>query len=242
MSNYAGFTVLGASSENERAASSVTNIGDINGDGLADFAVAAPGAEAPYSSYYGEGVYNRYNGGAVYVVFGDEDTDGDGPDTGLPTSISLDDLDGTNGFRINPDSDLFDRNAFYDSGFGVNVTALGDVNGDGVDDFGIAQSATNYVSYYGGGFYGEYGPQTPDGVAYVILGGQNFDAEQEVDDLAGFRIDTESQVEEIVALGDVNGDGFADVGRNHCRCDPTERRRRVLDRHWHNADPDLWLQ
>lgn len=214
MSNYAGFTVLGASGQNERTASSVTNIGDINGDGLADFAVTAPGAEAPYSTYYGEGVYNRYNGGAVYVVFGDEDTDGDGPDTGLPTSINVDDLDGTNGFRINPDGDLFDQNAFYDAGFGVNVTALGDVNGDGVDDFGIAQSATNYVSYYGGGFYGEYGPQTPDGVAYVILGGQNFEAEQEVDDLAGFRIDTESHVEEIVALGDVNGDGFADVGLN----------------------------
>ncbi|MEM9060548.1 MAG: Ig-like domain-containing protein [Pseudomonadota bacterium] len=216
MSNYAGFTVLGAPGENERAGREVAIIGDINGDGIADFAVAAPQAEVSYDAYYGEIELNFYNAGKVYVVFGDSDTDGDGPDAGLPLNINVEDLDGTNGFVIEPDRDLLDRFGFgYYGEFGSSIVGLGDVNGDGVDDFGIAQSSTSYGGFYG--YYGEgggyYGPgQGSEGVAYVILGGQEFAPVQEVDDLAGFRIDAEGAVLDIINLGDVNGDGFNDIG------------------------------
>ncbi|MGD1927188.1 MAG: Ig-like domain-containing protein, partial [Paracoccaceae bacterium] len=216
MSNYAGFSVLGAPGENERTGSNVAIIGDINGDGIADFAVSAPQAEVSYDAYYGEVERNFYNAGKVYVVFGDSDSDGDGPDAGLPLNVNVEDLDGTNGFVIEPDRDLLDRFGFgYYGEFGSSIVGLGDVNGDGVDDFGIAQSSTSYGGFYG--YYGEgggyYGPgRGTEGVAYVILGGQEFEATQEVDELAGFRIDAEGAILDIINLGDVNGDGFNDVG------------------------------
>ncbi|MEL6998817.1 MAG: hypothetical protein AAFP68_11210, partial [Pseudomonadota bacterium] len=216
MSNYAGFTVLGAPGENERTGSNVAIIGDINGDGIADFAVTAPDAEVSYDAYYGEVQRNFYDAGKVYVIFGDSDSDGDGPDAGLPLNISTDDLDGTNGFVIEPDRALLDRFGFFGiDSFGSSLVGLGDVNGDGVDDFGIAHGATSYGGFYG--YYGEgggyYGPgRGTEGVAYVILGGQEFEAVQEVDELAGFRIDAEGAVLDIINLGDVNGDGFNDVG------------------------------
>ena len=86
--------------------------GDVNGDGIDDIIIGAPGADPNPSP----------NAGEVYVIFGS-------PDWSSPT-LELSDLNGTNGFQING----IDR----DDNIGAPVSS-GDVNGDGVDDVIIGQ-------------------------------------------------------------------------------------------------------
>ena len=204
--NYVGLTINGTSGSNANAGFAVSGIGDVNGDGFDDFAVAAPRADVTIDVAGTPTVYN--NAGAVYVVFGS--------DSGLPTDIDVDALDGTDGFEITPEEGLTIGNYGYSYGrFGTDVVGLGDVNGDGVDDFGIAQRGTRENPY---SFFGEL--SDPDdrfdqGVVYVIYGGTGPNgASENVADLGGFRIDAEGQVTDVFNAGDVNGDGFDDVGFN----------------------------
>jgi hypothetical protein len=69
-----GFRINAAVAESFTAYS-VAGAGDVNGDGFADLIVGAPGA------------------GTAYVVFGKA--------RGFPAELSLEGLDGTNGFRLN---------------------------------------------------------------------------------------------------------------------------------------------
>jgi len=98
-----GFTLNGISSF-DRAGRSVSDAGDVNGDGYDDVIVGAPDA----GSW----------GGQSYVVFGKQ--------TGFPASQSLYYLDGANGFSLDggPASGTSGR----------SVSGAGDVNGDGYDD------------------------------------------------------------------------------------------------------------
>ena len=96
---------------------------DINGDGLADFAIGAAGA-------------NRQRG-AVYVVYGQA--------SGFDETIDLGDLDGSTGFLIKGFSAELE--------FGTEATNagialdLGDVNGDGLADILIGGEPTNHVFF-----------------------------------------------------------------------------------------------
>ncbi|SFB14352.1 Calx-beta domain-containing protein [Poseidonocella pacifica] len=196
MGNYGSRTIAGESGQYDQAGYRVSGIGDINGDGIDDFAVTAKRGE----NYYGQDT------GSVFVVFGEEDADLD---------FSLEDIDGDNGFQILPDSDL--NYGSYSSTFGSSIVGLGDVNGDGYDDFGIAHNATAYGSYGYYGYYGysEYGSGygAGQGVAYVIFGGQDFSGTTHmVDDLDHVRLDVEGEISDLLNLGDLNGDGFNDIG------------------------------
>jgi len=86
-------------------------IGDINGDGFADFAVAAPGDDSKGG-----------NTGKVLVYLGQSG----GPSFGLHYS----DFDGNKGFQI--------VGATANGYAGGTVQKLGDVNGDHIDDFAIS--------------------------------------------------------------------------------------------------------
>ncbi|MEL6792196.1 MAG: integrin alpha, partial [Pseudomonadota bacterium] len=113
--------MISAIGDDDGLGEAVAAIGDVNGDGLTDFIVTAPNADAVRS-------YDQ--AGAAYVVFGS--------DSGLPTDLNVGDLDGSNGFVIT--GDLAFRN------LGATAASIGDVNADGFDDFAL--SATR--SFNGG--------------------------------------------------------------------------------------------
>ena len=105
-----GFVVNGTAA-NEQAGYSVAAAGDVNGDGLADFIVGAPGADPA----------TRPDAGRSYIVFGKNS--GTAVDLGAVAT-------GSGGFVING------RLAGETSG--SSVSAAGDVNGDGLADLIVA--------------------------------------------------------------------------------------------------------
>ena len=105
-----GFRIVGADSLDVSGYAAAA-AGDVNGDGLGDVIIGAPGGDA-----------GALNSGESYVVFGSNN--------GFASSINLSLLDGTNGFRIDG-IDIVDVN-------GNSVSGAGDINGDGIDDIIIA--------------------------------------------------------------------------------------------------------
>jgi hypothetical protein len=88
---------------------SVSNAGDVNGDGFDDVIVGTPDAD-PIDSHS--------DAGSSYVVFGKA--------SGFDATLDLSTLDGSNGIRLDG-ADVGDHS-------GQSVSAAGDVNGDGFDD------------------------------------------------------------------------------------------------------------
>jgi len=107
-----GIRILGENA-GDRAGTSVTSLGDINGDGLADLLIGAPGGDA-----------NGTDAGAAYVVFG---TTTEGP-------IDLNQVAaGRGGYRIDGQT-AGDR-------AGASLARAGDVNGDGIVDYIVGAAA-----------------------------------------------------------------------------------------------------
>ncbi|EDX85070.1 FG-GAP repeat domain protein [Synechococcus sp. PCC 7335] len=110
-----GFVINGIDIGDD-SGTSVSSAGDVNGDGLGDLIVGAPGASP-----------NGDASGESYVVFGS--------DTGFDASFELSSLDGSNGFVLNG-INTGDRSGF-------SVSGAGDVNGDGFDDLIIGAYRAN---------------------------------------------------------------------------------------------------
>ncbi len=137
----------------DRAGSSVSAAGDINGDGIDDLVIGAFSA-------------NGFDG-ASYVVFGS--------DQGFTASIELSDLNGNNGFVLNGD--------YSTGRSGISVSGAGDINGDGVDDLligaddantaGVRFAGASYVVFGGNevGFSGTLDLSTLDGSNGFVLNG-----------------------------------------------------------------------
>ena len=163
---------------------SVAAAGDVNGDGLDDIIIGAPGADPEGYSEAGES----------YVVFGKAFSSG-----GFASSLELSALDGTNGFAING-IDAYD-------GSGISVAAAGDVNGDGFGDLVIgAPGADPDENLSAGETYVVFGKASgfASGIELSNLDGTNGFVLSGIDayDSSGLS---------VAAAGDVNGDGCDDV-------------------------------
>ncbi len=143
----AGITIFGAEA-NDQGGRSVSNAGDVNGDGFDDLLIGAFTADASGNA--------KSNAGESYVIFGGAP---------LSTTIDLASL-GTAGIT------LFGADAGDLSGY--SVSSAGDVNGDGFDDLLIgayrADASGNAKSYAGDSYVIFGGASLPTTIDLANLG------------------------------------------------------------------------
>ncbi len=133
-----GFAIRGGR-EDDILGAAVSNLGDVNGDGLDDVIVGARGA--------GDDRNGNFSGEA-YVVFGSR----------VPlVAIGVETLDGTNGFTI--------LGADRDDRLG-SVSAAGDVNGDGLHDILVGAHLADLPEKNAGAAYVIFG--TGDGFPAIL--------------------------------------------------------------------------
>ncbi|WP_313465982.1 beta strand repeat-containing protein, partial [Pseudomonas nitroreducens] len=205
-----GTTVLAGSTTDQGGAyypqpSSVKNIGDINGDGIEDFAIG--------SALWGDSAADGSAPGRVYVIYGKAAGD-------TWSNLSLGALDGSNGFILSSSSNgtaLGGNVTSADSQLGLSISSAGDVNGDGIDDFLIGAPG-----------YDQGSSQQNLGAAYLVYGraGGGFDASSDLDALVAageavklVGLKANDYAGTGVAIGDWNGDGIADYGYGTWRSD-----------------------
>ena len=190
---------------------SVSNAGDVNGDGYSDVITGAYG----YNSIAGKAYLNMYgmngtflstlnmSGSGTLVQFGQSvssagDVNGDGfpdiivgaPSFGPPVGNAYIFFGGINMDNI---ADVTFTGEASDNRLGQSVSAAGDVNGDGYAD--VIAGAYGYGTFRGRA-YVYYGGAAMNNVADVIMTGEAVNND--------FGIS-------VSGAGDVNGDGYADV-------------------------------
>ena len=138
----AGGFVIKGSNDSEQSGRSVSNAGDVNGDGLDDLIVGA------HRSNLGE-----TDAGASYVVFGQA--------SGTPIELSDLGVATPNGFKII--GDAVNDNA------GLSVSGSGDLNGDGFADLIIGAPVSSPNGTWSGSSYVVYGKNDTNTVDLAVI-------------------------------------------------------------------------
>ena len=190
-----GFRINGAA-DDDFSGISVSSAGDINNDGINDLIVGAPGVKFPGRNYTG----------AVYAIYG--------RDGGYESTINLENLNSTQGFRIDGTSDTNINGAIR-----VSCSSAGDVNGDSIDDLIIGGSINSpFGRQYAGSSY----------VIYGKAGGYENSIElASLNSAQGFRIDGAEAYDysgvSVRSAGDFNNDGINDLVIGAFRANPYGR-------------------
>ncbi|TSE08870.1 HYR domain-containing protein [Aquimarina algiphila] len=175
-----------------RTGTDVNSLGDVNGDGIDDFIVAARGEDLSFAGPYGTDFIDIIGGG--YVVFGTA--------SGFPPNINLKMLNGSNGFIIRDDTAYSSQpnTAFA-------ASSAGDINNDGINDIMVSdpfrktslgsELGYNYIIFgRATGFPLEFNLSTLNGSnGFTVIGADPFER-------PGYALDT---------VGDINNDGIDDI-------------------------------
>lgn len=184
----ADVTLYGANSQDQLTSGGTLAVGDVNGDGFADLLLGALGGDGPAES--------RPSAGEAYIISGRAI---------IPATLDLA-IQGSEGASAT----VYGASSLDGLTSGGSL-AVGDVNGDGFTDLLLGAPLAD----------GPGEGRASAGEAYIVLGGASFPAAMDLSPttegdhadvtIYGASTNDNLTIEGALTVGDVNGDGAADL-------------------------------